>query len=430
MLKIGTINLRRFQSAKAMILHQSLLLSRVGIVAFQESKPKMKSLFKSAGIRFRPLLAVLLLGMVWFYPASARSDVLTLGYVFESPELKVEIKAAEIMDGAEYQESISGVSEELKKDHLSNPDAPIELGWISGPDAGRDPSGLEEAKSRPARFIQKVKDRLASSGVHSSREGGIDLDPKRDLKPSVYQRLNQAYLDHSNITWTIVRVATNTGVRVATLMYAGLNFYQAMTVGLGVFTACSAVAWNSKHLLHFEENFRIYTVFSRQKFPKLRALLESPKYEKRISRPHYYLNWGLLEVMFGAAILLGENAARMLWGLDLDVPTLIPFVASTALSTASQGVADLAVAKYEILAKNSGMEKRLLDANFYKRLAFNSIASVAGFTMTNTSFLPVKVTGYVFLGALSTYGFVYSKILDRRALRNADPCLQSLSPEE
>jgi hypothetical protein len=134
--------------------------------------------------------------------------------------------------------------------------------------------------------------------------------------------------------------------------------------------------------------------------------------------------------MFGAAILLGENAARMLWGLDLDVPTLIPFVASTALSTASQGVADLAVAKYEILAKNSGMEKRLLDANFYKRLAFNSIASVAGFTMTNTSFLPIQVTGYVFLGALSTYGFVYSKILDRRALRNADPCLQSLSPEE
>ena len=427
---MNEINARSFQSAKAMILHQSFLLLCVGSGAVQEFNTKMKSLIKSSDNRSRSLLVALALGMLSFFPASAWSDVLTLGYVFETPELKVEIKAAEVVDGAEYQESISGVSEELKKDHLANPDAPIELGWISGPDAGRDPSGVEEAKSRPARFIQKVKERLANSGVHSSREGGIDLDPKRDLKPSVYQKLNQAYLDHSNITWTIVRVVTNTGVRVATLMYAGLNFYQAMTVGLGVFTACSAVAWNSKHLLHFEENFRIYNVFSRQKFPKFRALLDSPKYEKRISRPHYFLNWGLLEVMFGAAILLGENTARSLWGLELDVPNLIPFVTSTVLSTASQGVADLAVAKYEILAKNSGMEKRLLDANFYKRLAFNSIASVAGFTMTNTSFLPIQVTGYVFLGALSTYGFVYSKLLDRRALRSADPCLQSLTPEE
>jgi hypothetical protein len=55
------------------------------------------------------------------------------------------------------------------------------------------------------------------------------------------------------------------------------------------------------------------------------------------------------------------------------------------------------------------------------------VVSVAGFTMLNTAYLPIKVTGWVFLGALSAYGFAYSKYLDRKTLRKADPCLQSLS---
>jgi len=360
-------------------------------------------------------------------PWSVHADVLSLGYALENEAIRVEIKAGEVSTEAEYQESISGIAEELKKDQLANPDAPLELGFINGPDSGRDPSSNDKPKTRPERFIQRVKDRLSQFGIAPSREGGIEFNPKKDLSPSAYQKLNELYLDHSKITWTVVRVMTNTGVRVATLMYAGLNFYQALTVGLGVFTACTAVAWNSKHLLHFEENFRLYHLFSKQKFPKLRTLLESPAIEKRISKPHYYLNWGLLEVMFGCIIVFSENSARSLWGVDLDLPGLWPFLLSSTLSTASQGVSDLAVAKYEHLATRLGMDRKLLDANLYKRLAFNSVVSVAGFTMLNTAYLPIKATGWVFLGALSAYGFAYSKYLDRKALRNADPCLESLS---
>jgi hypothetical protein len=53
---------------------------------------------------------------------------------------------------------------------------------------------------------------------------------------------------------------------------------------------------------------------------------------------------------------------------------------------------------------------------------------VAGFTMINTAYLPVKFTGYVLLGALSAYGFVYSKILDKKTIQNADPCNRILMP--
>ncbi len=374
----------------------------------------------------------------WFLPAAvcigflagsvaARAEVLTLGYALETKDLRVEIQVGEVDSESQYEESISGLTEVLQGDQAGNPEAPIELAWINGPDSLRGPSGVEEDPSRPARFVRKVKERLALRGVHASREGGIEFDPRRDPKPEVRSRLTDVYLDHSKITWTVVRVLTNTGVRVGTLMYAGLNFYQALTVGIGVFTACTAVAWNSKHLLHFEENFRLYHVFSKQRFPALRKLLEQPSVERRIRKPHYYLNWGLLETLFGAVILFGENTARSLWGLDLEVPGLWPFLLSAGVSTASQGVADLAVAKYEQLSKASGMPKKLLDANLYKRLAFNSVVSVAGFTMINTAFLPVQVTGWVFLGALSAYGFSMSKYLDRKTVRGADPCISSLS---
>jgi hypothetical protein len=127
--------------------------------------------------------------------------------------------------------------------------------------------------------------------------------------------------------------------------------------------------------------------------------------------------------------MFGENSARALWGLDLEIPGLWPFLLSASVSTASQGVADLAVAKYEHLAKSAGMPRKLLDSNLYKRLALNSVVSVAGFTMINTALLPIQATGWVFLGALSAYGFAYSKYLDRSAIRRADPCIDSLSPE-
>ncbi len=359
----------------------------------------------------------------------ASADVLSLGYALQNQDIRVEIKAGEIESDSQYEESLAGVAAVLREDHQQNPEAPIELAWINGPDSERGPSAAEELKSRPARFVKRIKERLLGAGVAPSREGGIDFHPKKHLKPGIYEKLNDLYLDHSKITWTVVRVLTNTGVRVGTLMYAGLNFYQALTVGLGVFTACSAVAWNSKHLLHFEENFRLYHAFSKKRFPALRALLESPSVEKRIYKPHYYLNWGLLEVLFGAIILFGENGARALWGLELDVPGLWPFLLSASVSTASQGVADLAVAKYEHLAKEAGLPKALLDSNLYKRLALNSVVSVAGFTMINTAFLPIQATGWVFLGALSAYGFAYSKYLDRAAIRRADPCLDSMSSE-
>ncbi|MBU6153771.1 MAG: hypothetical protein KGP28_05670 [Bdellovibrionales bacterium] len=356
----------------------------------------------------------------------AFSDVLSLGYAVESKDIRVEINAGEIETDSQYEESLAGLTEVLKVDQLRNPEAPIELAWINGPDSPRGPSSAEQ-NSRPARFINKLKERLLGAGVAPAREGGVDFNPKKHLKPEILGKLNEAYLDHSKITWTVVRVLTNTGVRVATLMYAGLNLYQALTVGLGVFTACTAVAWNSKHLLHFEENFRLYSVFSKKQFPKLRALLDQPAVEKRIYKPHYYLNWGLLETLFGVIVLFGENAVRSLWGLNLEVPGLWPFLLSATVSTASQGVADLAVAKYEHLAKKEGLPGRLLNSNLYKRLAFNSVVSVAGFTMINTAALPVQVTGWVFLGALSAYGFAYSKYLDRKAVRAADPCLDSLS---
>jgi|GEM_PF-1968303 len=386
----------------------------------------LKSLFvPSRSILLRIFLICVGLGIT-----ESQAEVLSLGYVLQGEQIRVEIQAGEIGSEAEYEESIAGVAEVLRLDHQLNPDAPIEVAWINGPDAGRGPSTSEAPTTRPARFVKKVKDRLFSFGLAPSREGGIDFDPDKHTQPSIRKQLNRLYLDHSKITWTVVRVLTNTGVRVATLMYAGLNFYQALTVGLGVFTACTAVAWNSKHLLHFEENFRIYHAFSKSRFPKLRAVLEDPAVEKRIFKPHYYLNWGLLEVLFGGIILFGENTARGLWGLDLEIPGLWPFLLSSTLSTASQGVADLAVAKYENLAKAMGMSRKLLDANLYKRLAFNSVVSVAGFTMMNTALIPVKVTGWVFLGALSAYGFVTSKLLDRKALRLADPCLESMSEPE
>jgi hypothetical protein len=361
-----------------------------------------------------------------------------MGYVFEGDDIRVEIASGEIEGDPEKSESIDGVSEELKKDLTQNPEAPVEVAWVNTPEG--EPSQLEEkldqktekpavkSPSRGFRFVQKVKERLFRSGLKPDREAGIDFEPNQDLPPSTRSKLNQAYLDHSKITWTVVRVVANTGVRVATLMFAGLNLPQALTVGLGVFLGCSAVAWNSKHLLHFEENFRVYHVFSKQRFPKLRALLESPSVQARIAKPHYYLNWGLLEVLFGAVILFGENTARTLWGLDLDVPRFLPFLWSASVSTASQGVADLAVAKYEHLAKSAGMDPKLLDANLYKRLAFNSVVSVAGFTMINTASAPVKFTGYMLLGALSAYGFVYSKILDKKAIQAADPCNRALMP--
>jgi hypothetical protein len=367
---------------------------------------------------------------------AAQSAVLTLGHSFEGDDIRVDIVSGEISGGDELNESIDGVSEELKKDLTQNPEAPVEVAWVNTPEGEptKNQTGKPAEKpgakspSRGFRFVQKVKERLLRSGLKPDREAGIDFDPEKDLPSSTRSKLSQAYLDHSKITWTVVRVVTNTGVRVATLMFAGLNFPEALNVGLGVFVGCSAVAWNSKHLLHFEENFRLYHVFSKQRFPKLRALLDSPAVQSRIAKPHYYLNWGLLEVLFGAIILFGENTARTLWGLDLDLPGLWPFLLSASVSTASQGVADLAVAKYEHLAKSAGMDPRLLDANLYKRLAFNSVVSVAGFTMINTASVPVKFTGYVLLGALSTYGFVYSKILDKKAIQGADPCNRLMIP--
>ncbi len=352
---------------------------------------------------------------------------MSLGYAFQNEDIRVEIRAGQISDRQEYDESLAGLAAFLRQDHREGPEAPIELGWIDGPDAGRSPSSGELPRSRPARFVGKLKEMLLGSGIPVSREGGIEFHPKRDLRRETFHKLNEWYLDHSKITWTVVRVLTNTGVRVGTLMYAGLNFYQALTVGLGVFTACTAVAWNSKHLLHFEDNFRLYHVFSKKRFPQLRSLLERPDVEKRIHKPHYYLNWGLLEVLFGAVILFGENALRSLWGLDLEVPGFFPFLVSAGVSTSSQGVADHAVAKYERISQLAGMPRRLLDSNLYQRLAFNSVLSVAGFTMINTAFLPVQATGWVFLGALSVHGFAYSRFLDRKALRMADPCLESLS---
>jgi hypothetical protein len=374
-----------------------------------------------------------------FQPSFAGAVVLTLGHSFQGDDIRVDIVSGEIPDDGQASESIDGVSEELKKDLSTNPDAPLEVAWVNTPEENAAESSApvsgaktapsaEKGPSRGFRFIQKVKERLSRSGLKPEREGGVDFVPRRDLPPTTIQKLNQGYLDHSKITWTIVRVVTNTGVRVATLMYAGLNFPQALTVGLGVFLGCSAVAWNSKHLLHFEENFRVYGILSKQRFPKLRALLDSPSVQARIAKPHYYLNWGLLEVLFGAIILFGENTARSFWGLDLDVPGILPFLWSATVSTASQGVADLAVVKYEHLSKSAGMPAKLLDANLYKRLAFNSVVSVAGFTMINTAYLPVKFTGYVLLGALSTYGFVYSKILDKKAIQNADPCNRAMLP--
>jgi hypothetical protein len=378
-----------------------------------------------SGFNFIPFISAVFL----LLPAVVQADILSLGYALENQDIRVEIKAGEIESDAQYEESLAGLAVALREDHLKNPEAPIELAWINGPDSVRGPSAEEELNSRPARFVKRIKERLQGLGVSSSREGGIDFHPKKHLKPGIYEKLNDLYLDHSKITWTVVRVLTNTGVRVGTLMYAGLNFYQALTVGLGVFTACTAVAWNSKHLLHFEENFRLYHAFSKKRFPKLRSTLESPAVEARIYKPHYYLNWGLLETLFGVIIMFGENSARALWGLDLEVPGLWPFLLSASVSTASQGVADLAVAKYDHLAKSAGMPRKLLDSNLYKRLAFNSVVSVAGFTMINTALLPIQATGWVFLGALSAYGFAYSKYLDRSAIRRADPCIDSLSPE-
>ena len=390
---------------------------------------KKNGQFPFREFRFVGVFCACAISMVHF-GARASAEVLSLGYALRNHDIRVEIKAGEIENDAQLEESIAGISAEMERDHGLNPEAPIEFAWINGPDSVRGPDSSEEPKSRPARFVRRVKERLLGAGIAPSREGGIDFDPKKHLRPGILSRLNELYLDHSKITWTVVRVLTNSGVRVATLMYAGLNLHQALTVGLGVFTACAAGTWKSKQLLHFQENFRLYHVLSKTRFPKLRSLLDSPAVEKRIHKPHFYLNWGLLEVLFGAIVLFGENTARSLWGLDLDVPALWPFLFSAGISTASQGVADYAVVKYEHLAKAGGMPAKLLDANLDKRLAFNSVISVAGFTMLNTAFAPLKFTGSVFLGALAAYGFAYSKYLDRKAIRRADPCLDSLSAQE
>ncbi len=225
--------------------------------------------------------------------------------------------------------------------------------------------------------------------------------------------LENAYYKNSNLIWTIVRVSTSTGLRVATFVYSGFSWEQSVLLSSSLVVACSLSAALYIPINHFANKVRFYEVVQGSVADQI----------------HGRANWGLLEVVFGSIVILGENGMRKVLGIASDVPCLLQFSVSTGLAMFTQQIWDRAVGKYEDLQKlkmllGSGMSSEELTANIRKRGAFGSVLSVMGFTASASSYVPVKILGYATLATLGGLGRWYEKRMDRE-LANCRKILQA-----
>ena len=208
---------------------------------------------------------------------------------------------------------------------------------------------------------------------------------------------------------------------------------QSLEISTAVAFGCSLAGALYIPINKFANKVRFYKNLSPEKFPKLQGLLQNPVHAKRIDIAHGKFNWGLLEMVFGGIVIGGENGIRALLDLPFDVPSLLQYSTSTGLAIFTQQVWDRAVGRYkDLLDLDPTLSQELKDANMLKRGAFGSLASVLGFTAANSHLLPVKIVGYLTLGALGITGRIYEKQIDAkiaRRLKEINSCNLSLEPE-
>ena len=379
----------------------------------------MKALFRKSALLLPILLVSALAASSSF--AQSSSLVKTMGYALEANDVHVEVTIGEASDADGLSTSIDGLTAEIEKDHAINPEAFFEAGWLSFDHDGRNPAQVQKIVSKAQNFVSTIVQKLKSKNIETDQAAGIQLPKARLAKKDSW------YLNHSRLVWTLIRVSNSTGFRIGSMLFAGLSLSHSVELSSTLALACTLSAAFYIPINHFSNKVRFYNSLDLNKYPRLKKLLSNPATANRIERIHGKINWGMVEVAFGSTIVFGENFARKMLGLPVELPSLLQFGMSTGMAIATQQVWDRAVSKYEdlqnLLHEQAGGDlKDILfvkqkNADVYKLGAIGSVMSVVGFSWSSSQNLGVKITGYGILGALGVAGRVYEHRIDAKLAR-------------
>lgn len=331
----------------------------------------------------------------------------SIGYRVENNGIRVEFQFGEVApDDVEAAQSELAVM--LANEYAQNPQASMEYGWIDTPESFRGPAA-NGLLTRARAFAEGIKNRLSEKGIEPQGSASIAEGQRVTFK----DRLSNFYYDHSKVVWTVGRVTTSTGLRIATIYFTSLNLFQSVTISLAVAAACTLTAYLYKWIVWVNNDFRVT--------------------DKVSNKIHGKINYGIMETTFSALVVGGEAALRAAVGAPQDLPGLWGFVKSVGLVLASQQVADRAIGKYlKLLNLDPSISAKVKDANFYKRGAIASILSVLTFTALNTSDPVITVLGWAAFGTLTAGSLIYEKRVDRQLARAIErvPCNSVLGGSE
>ncbi len=347
---------------------------------------------------------------------SAKADVSSIGIRMNVGDYRVEVSSAEV-DANNEEEVLSSLVDEIVEARRNAPRSRVETGWyipkgiealelssrISG--LGRSPAEVPTSKAKT--LIEKLEARLSERLVRSDHTFGM-VDPKVDASQSFYLR-------NSNAIYSIIRLSTSYGGRVATFVMASYGLTQSLELGVAVAAVCGVTAMNYDWLMKAIKHDRIYNLVKPGVIPSLDRLRADSERMKKIDRIHQKVNWGIMEAAFTVGLLGLEFGFGKVLGVPVAFPSF-PEISMSFLATFnSQQVWDRAVNRYEdLLNLQPNLNQDFKNTSLRKRRALGSVISVVSMAASAMPNAAIKIGGFVALIGLRQAGVYYEKIVDTR----------------
>jgi hypothetical protein len=347
---------------------------------------------------------------------SAKADISSIGIRMNVGEYRVEVSSAEV-DSNNEEEVLSSLVDEIVEARSKAPESRVETGWyipkgiealeLSSRVTGFGRSPAEEPKSKARILIEKLEGRLSERLVRSDHTFGR-VDPKVDASQSFYLR-------NSNAIFSIIRLSTSYGGRVATFVMAGYGLTQSLELGVAVAAVCGVTAMNYDWLMRAIKYDRVYNLVKPGVLPALDRLRADSERMKKIDRIHQKVNWGLMEAAFTVGLLGLEFGFGKVLGVPVAFPSF-PEISMSFLATFnSQQVWDRAVNRYEdLLNLQPNLNQDFKNTSLRKRRALGSVISVVSMAASAMPNAAIKIGGFAALIGLRQAGVYYEKIVDSR----------------